>query len=282
MKEYYFLFALALIATIFATIQDLKKREVANWLNFTFLAIAISYRIFYSIIKDNYQFLLLGILGTAIMIASAYALYYGKAFAGGDAKLLMAYGPILPYTSFQSAIYTPLIFLFALFLIGAIYTIIYSESIAINNKNKFKSEFSKNLKKYKIAIPVTILLLVFDIILLKNSAILIIPLILLTIIPFLFIYIKSLDKCMIKLISPENLTEGDWLERDIEINSRTIIKKTVHGLSIKDILLLRKHNKKVLIKQGIPFVPAFLITLILIIILIKLNFLAINFFSLLI
>ncbi|MDO8460570.1 MAG: hypothetical protein Q7S74_05650, partial [Nanoarchaeota archaeon] len=66
---------------------------------------------------------------------------------------------------------------------------------------------------------------------------------------------------MLKLVSPQNLTEGDWLERDVRIGNKTI-KKTVHGLSWNEIKLLRKANKKVYIKEGIPFVPAFLIAFI--------------------
>lgn len=263
MKEYYFLFAIALIATFIATIQDIKKREVANWLNFTLLAIGISYRLFYSIINNNYQFLLLGILGTAVMILSAYALYYGKAFAGGDAKLLMGYGPILPYVNLQSAIYTPLIFLFALFLIGAVYSIGYSAIIIKNNKSQFKKEFSKSINKNKFIIPLTIILSLIAFFLAKSSAIFIIPSLIIALTPILFIYLKSIDKCMIKLIPPKNLAEGDWLEKEIIIGKHKI-KKTVHGLSIKDIQLLRKHNKKALIKEGIPFVPAFLISLIMV------------------
>lgn len=263
MKEYYFLFAIALIATFIATIQDLKKREVANWLNFALLTTGISYRLFYSIINNNYQFLLLGILGTAVMIASAYALYYGKAFAGGDAKLLMAYGPILPYASLQSAIYTPLIFLFALFLVGAIYSLLYSIFIAKNNKDEFKKEFSKNIIKYKTLGYFTAALIILGIFLVIITPIFILPLILIIISPPLFIYLKSIDKCMIKLVSPEKLTEGDWLEEEIKIGKQKI-KKSVHGLSLKDIQLLRRHHKKALIKEGIPFVPAFLISLIMV------------------
>src|SRR3989338_6014136 len=102
MEEYYFLFVLTFLFTLFASIQDLKKREVANWLNFSFIAFALTYRAFYSLATKNFQFFLFGILGFAIFFILAHALYYSKAFAGGDAKLLMGFGVILPYTSYNS------------------------------------------------------------------------------------------------------------------------------------------------------------------------------------
>jgi len=66
---------------------------------------------------------------------------------------------------------------------------------------------------------------------------------------------------MIKTVSPDKLTEGDWLETDVT-TGKTTIKKSVHGLSREDITLLKKHKQHVTIKEGVPFTPAFLIALI--------------------
>jgi len=156
MQEYYFLFALAFLWTLFASIQDLKQREVANWLNFSLIAFALAYRAFYSISTKNPKFFLLGLTGTILFIMLAYALYYGKAFAGGDAKLLMAYGAILPFTSFSNIIPLTLLFLFLLFSIGAIYSIIYSFFIISKNKKTFTKEFKNKTKKHKKMLVVSL------------------------------------------------------------------------------------------------------------------------------
>ena len=77
--------------------------------------------------------------------------------------------------------------------------------------------------------------------------------------PFLSIFVVAVEKsCMIKLVSPDKLTEGDWLEKEVKIAGRRI-KKSVHGLSIEEIGALRKARKKVWIKEGVPFTPAFLL-----------------------
>ncbi|MDH3353368.1 MAG: hypothetical protein OEL87_02885 [Nanoarchaeota archaeon] len=62
---------------------------------------------------------------------------------------------------------------------------------------------------------------------------------------------------MVKEISGKELREGDWLVDDIKIKGK-IISADWDGLSLEDIELLKK-KKKVKIKEGLPFVPAFFI-----------------------
>ncbi len=261
MNPYIFLFSLAFIFTLFASIQDLKKREVANWLNFSLIAFALAFRAFFAVQNNSLQFLLLGVCGFAIFTALAYAFYYGRIFAGGDAKLLMAFGIILPFENYSSLLTTSFLFIFLLFLIGAVYSLLFSFIILAKNKNKFKSEFAKIFKKNKIVLHITLIasLVLFS---LSYFSFLFLPLSLLLLTPLLLAYTKSLEKCMLVITNYSNLTEGDWIEHDIKLARGKIVKKTVHGLSRKDIQLLRKYKKSIIVKQGIPFVPAFLFTLI--------------------
>lgn len=261
MQEHYFLFAIAFIYTVFATIQDLKQREVANWLSFSLIAFSLAYRAFFSIQTKNVYFLIFGLIGFAMMFLLGNAFYYLKAFAGGDAKLLMGFGIILPYQSYMQAILFPILLVFLLFLSGAIYSLIYSGFIAVKNKEKIKAEFCKFPKLKKTFVTITTALVPILFIAGFYNAFFF-PLAIVSLLPIAFAYTKSLEKCMIFLLPPEKLTEGDWLEKEIKINSRTVIKKSVHGLSYRDIQILKKYKKSAWIKQGIPFVPAFLITLI--------------------
>lgn len=265
MQEYYFLFALALIWTIFATVQDIRKREVANWLNFSLILFALTFRAFYAITKQDLQFFILGLLGFALFYGLAHAFYYGKIFAGGDAKLLMGFGIILPYTSYLSLITLALTFIFLLLATGAIYSLFYSIFLVAKNKKKFKSEFKKLFSKNRTILIASLIIFLLSLIygLVNPIGFIFSPLLL---IPILFIYTKSLDRCMLVLLPPNKLTEGDWIEHDIKLSRGKIIRKTVHGLSKEEIKLIKKYKKSVLIKQGIPFVPAFLISLIILII----------------
>ena len=260
MQQYYFLFALAFIWTLFASIQDLRKREVANWLNFSLIIFSLAYRAFYSLSIQDKNFFLFGLSGFAIFFVMANILYYTRAFAGGDAKLLMGFGTILPYQSYSDLVSLSLLFIFLLFFIGAIYSLVYSVFIATKNKKQFKKEFLKRFKKTrKLQMLSTIIFLLLLIAKPFYPFSIVFPIFFL--IPIVYIYTKALDKCMIKLYPPSKLTEGDWLENSVKVHSH-LIKKSVHGLSLEEIKLLRKYNKSVLIKEGIPFVPAFLIALI--------------------
>ena len=261
MQEYYFLFAIALLWTLVATIQDIKKREIANWLNFSLLAFALAYRAFYSVITNNYKFFLLGVLGFMLFLILANVFYYAKAFAGGDAKLLIAYGAILPFSSYLNIILLSVTFLILLFSVGAVYSLLYSIFIVAKNKSVFKKHFKINWKKYRIFVLVPIIIFII-LALAKVYIYFSLTFLLISLGVLLYIYTLALDKCMIVLLPPNKLTEGDWLIQDIKLSKNLTIKKTVHGLSKKDISLLKRYNKRIKIKQGIPFVPAFLISLI--------------------
>jgi len=98
--EFWFLIVLAFVWIIIAIIQDLRKREVANWLNFSFVAVALVYRVFLSILLWDYRYFVYGAAGFAIFFVFANFFYYARIFAGGDAKLLMALGAVFPFSVF--------------------------------------------------------------------------------------------------------------------------------------------------------------------------------------
>jgi len=258
MEEYYFLFALAIVWMIFAVVQDFKTREVANWLNFSLIGFALAYRAFYSSFTGEWMFLGFGFLGFLMFFILAHVFYYTKVFAGGDAKLLMGIGVVLPFESFSDLGFIGFGFILALLFVGAIYSLVYSVFLVRNSGKKFGKEFRGNLARYKELFAVSLALAVL-LFFLVSLEFLIVLTVLLLLIPILYSYVLALESCcMIKLVSPGKLIEGDWLERDVKVG-RHVIKRSVHGLSWKEIEMLKKAKKKVLIKEGVPFTPAFLI-----------------------
>lgn len=271
MYEVVFLIILGLLWTATASIQDLKKREVPNWLSFSLIIFAIGFRFFYSLFVDtDFNFFYQGLLGLGIFFIVGNTLYYGRMFAGGDAKLMIAMGTILPFSKeFVSNLSTFALFIIIFLFAGAFYGLLWSFSLSIKNYQKFKKEFSKRLGNNKqiiysstsfaVLLILTALFLNMFIILYLAAAILIFPL--------LYLYAKTVDEsCMVKKTPPAILVEGDWLYKDIKVG-RITIKATWDGLSKKDIQLLKKNKKHVLIREGIPFVPVFLISFIILIIL---------------
>lgn len=262
----YILVFIALLWIAAACITDIKKREVANWLSFSLIAIALAIRAFAAILIQKPSFFLYGLAGLAVFFALGNVLYHTRIFAGGDAKLLIALGAVFATTpSFVNltSMRMPFLLLFFLniLLFGSAYGIFYSIFLAIKNKKSFITEVKKlnvETKKLRFFFLAFVSLLLVMLLMTKLYNILFLLAIVL-IFPYLYIFVKAVENsCMIKLVSPKQLTEGDWLAKPVKIGKRTIKPKT-EGLTVQDIAIIKKARKKVLVKQGMPFVPVFLI-----------------------
>ena len=260
--ENLFLIVLGLVWIIGAVLQDLKRREVDNLWNYSLIAFALAYRIAVSIFNGNYWFILNGLIGLGIFFILHNLFYYGKLFAGGDAKLLLALGVILPLSYnwiVNLKIFGAFILLFL--ITGSIYALIWALCLVVANWKRFKKEFIKQWKDYRkmffMALGFVLLwtILVFFI---GQTGFILIGLVVL-LFPVLFVFSKSVEHtCMIKAVKPKKVTEGDWLYDDITVNGKKI-KSSWHGVSKSQLSLIKSKAKgKILIKFGIPFTPSFL------------------------
>jgi len=252
--RHFFLFLVGFLWTAFAVFQDLKSKEVSNWLNFSLLTIGLGYRAIYSIYQMDYGFLILGILGVALFFVFGNLFYYAGVFGGGDAKLLISYGVLLPYSNYREVFFFGLGFIFILFFIGAIYSLIASLFYAYRNKKIFLKSFNRYFR-LKLFYGYLVLAIASAFI----SFLFFSFLVLFLIVYLIFAYAFSVDKCMIALKKPAELKEGDWILGDIKVG-KSLIKKSVHGLSSKDIMILRNHHKSIYVKEGVAFVPVFFIS----------------------
>jgi hypothetical protein len=184
-----------------------------------------------------------------------------RVFAGGDAKLMIALGAILPFSeSFFSNIKIYLLFLCIFFVTGSLYGFVYSFVLASKNFRRFKSEFLKQAKSEKkrafiffILGGVLLLLGFIEFFFVYFSFVFFA-------FPVLYVYAKSVEEgSMIHQVKPSELTEGDWLYADLKIGKKTI-KAKWDGLSKREIEIIKKKFKKVRIKKGIPFVPVFFVS----------------------
>jgi len=262
MLEVAFLILLGLIWIIFAVVQDLKEREIANWLNFSLIIFALGFRLLYSLFESgNYNFFYQGLLGFAFFFVIGNLLYYGRVFAGGDAKLMIALGAVIPFSSvFLINLNFAFLFLFLFLIAGAFYGIIFSLVLGIKNRKVFVKEFIKRFEKKR---KIFYLCLFFSLVLVFSSLafeFFIIIAILIFISPYIYFSAKIIDEsCMIKKINFRDLREGDWLSNDLNLGGRKI-KASWEGLNKRDILFIRKNKKNVFIRQGIPYSPVFLIS----------------------
>ena len=124
MESYYFLFVLAFLYILFASFQDLRTREIANWLSFSLIAFVLAYRAFYANHFNDWNFFLFGVIGVLLFVGFGYALYYGRVFAGGDAKLLMGLGGVFPYNNYLDFVFLGGGFVLLLLFVGSVYGLV--------------------------------------------------------------------------------------------------------------------------------------------------------------
>lgn len=269
---------LVLISALYFYSKEEKKKEkikgISLFLIIAIIFLLVSYKtnsinlLFYSVATFSAFF----ILGTA--------LYYLKQWGGGDAKLLAALGAAFPvYPQILQNIfspkfgteYFPLIILLNLLIAGSIYGIIMLIINILKNKDKFKKEFKEQNKKLrKITIPITIgaiIAIVLSFYLIETIPIRTMAIGILIIIPiitYLYLIIKSAESSsMFKTIPTTELREGDWITQKIEINEKVIYDPKSTGVTKEQIEIIKEHQEEIEIKEGIVFMPTFLIAIIL-------------------
>ncbi len=264
MIEVIFLLALAIVWLVFASIQDLRYREVANWLNFSLIIFALGFRFFYSLFSGDFNLLYQGLIGLGIFFVIGNLLYYGRLFAGGDAKLMIALGAILPVSESFSTNLNIFVAFFLLFLfVGGFYGLVWSIVLPFKNFRNYKKDFVKLFSKNKKIISAVTLLGILSMIFSFVDFTFFFVGIFIFILPYLYLHAKSVDEsCLVKKVKTKNLVEGDWLYSDLKIGNKVINAKW-EGLNKSQIKTIRSKQKEILIRHGIPFVPVFLISFLL-------------------
>jgi Flp pilus assembly protein protease CpaA len=251
-----FLFWLFFVGIVIATLQDLKRREVDDWLNLFLLISSFSFIFYSALFLKDISIIFRAGFALVILFGVMNIFYHGRVFAGGDAKLLFAMTVLFVGANFFTTLANIGIFLLFLMFSGAIYGLTYSLILYGKNfkkvNSKIKKEFGNTWLRYAFLLGILFFVLSY-----LNLLFLVFAIVAF-IFPLLYAFSKGLESVvMIRTIDGGSLREGDWLEKDVKIGNK-LIRAEWGGLSLKDIKLLSK-IKKVKIKEGIPFVPAFLI-----------------------
>lgn len=249
------LFVIYLIGCIVAVFQDFKRREIDDWLN---LFLFFSGVLFLFSNMSNVSYVSSFMVFSFFMMIVSLLFYHARVFSGGDAKLLFGLSPIFFTSVFYQSLINLTSFIAFLFLSGAIYGVMFILFFVIAD---FKNVFRESLKKIKKIRYVFILFFVIFIFSIFYNFIY------LFIFSFLLFFISIValsvgNVSLVKKIYASELREGDWLFEKIKFGGK-IFDYSWDGLSRNDIRILKKYNKKISIKDGVPYAPAFMIALIL-------------------
>jgi Flp pilus assembly protein protease CpaA len=264
-----FLVVVGIAGLLVASITDIKTREVPDWLSYSLIASGIGLRLIYSAATYDWLYFVYGLLGFGIMFGIGNLMYYGKQWGGGDTKIMMGLGALFA-TSPTGQGY----FLFSLWLniliIGAMYGIAWSAVLAARHRDRFANEakrlFSQKIVSRRVYLGVSLLFLAgfffIDDPLPKFMAAMFGLFIL--IYEYLLILIRAVENvCLYKLVPVAKLTEGDWIAKEVYVGRKLVTGPKSLGIEKNEINILRKAGiGKVLVKEGIPFIPPFFLGLI--------------------
>lgn len=248
----------AAILLLIASIEDLKTREVPDYVSYTLMGSGIFIRAMWFLFERNTSVIFWVPTSFLVLGGFSYMLYKSGQWGGGDVKIMAGVGILL--SSFPGEI-VPFFFNFLInsLLVGAIYGAFGIAVMVIANRKKVKFRWYE-IVLLPIFLVLSILLAYYTPLFLSFFGIFILISIL------SLVYFKKIEKTAMQMSVPvEKLTEGDWLVDDIKIEDKVFLKRRNIGLTMEDLKKLNKNKdkiKKVKIKTGIPFVPVFFITLI--------------------
>ncbi|MFP4424541.1 MAG: prepilin peptidase [Candidatus Woesearchaeota archaeon] len=158
-------------------------------------------------------------------------------------------------------------FLINLLLFGGLYGLVWIIYMLLRNIREFRAGFSEQLNEKRVILRIVIIGCGLLLILGFFTNILFIATVVfgVLLVFFLWLAMKSVeDFAMVKQVNVNKLTEGDWIVRDVIIDGEYICGPADLGVRDEQIKTLKKLKskgkiKKVVIKEGIPFVPSFLI-----------------------
>lgn len=289
------LLTLGLIGLTIGSVTDLQRREVPDYINFGLIALAGGIRLTYAVISGDWWQLLFAVIGAIVCFGIACIFFYSGQWGGGDAKMLIALGALfatytpvifsplytlpaflfgfLPSQVIQSILDYNLMFLFYLIIniliAGAVYGIFWSFILAIKNREAWWIEVKKQIatRKMKIMGGLTlsciVLLIIFALtieeVLVRNLFLWLCAIAFAGF--FLQLAVTAVEKaCMIGPMKVGDLTEGEWVVKNVYAKGRYICGPKDLGISEHQIKLLKKNKiKSVIVKIGVPFIPAFLL-----------------------
>ncbi len=256
----------AFIGSILAAISDLKTTEIPDEIPYAMMGVGVVGHLIKSYLAWSYWPVALSLIVGLGFLGFGFLMYYTGQWGGGDAKVLSGIGFLLPSLSshFTEGLFFPfpLSYFFNVFLIGAMYMLLYAVVLSLINR-KILSGFVIDLKaSSKMILLFNGLLIVFlailGMFLSKYSEIFSV----IGMIRFgFFLCLGSIGFYLLwrfaktvenvgfkKKIRVSELREGDVL----------LDSKVWEGITKEQVKKIKKSEKKyVWVKEGVRFAPAF-------------------------
>ena len=249
---------IALIGSAIASLWDLKTTEIPDEIPTLMASIGVFAWFVSALTTGNFFPLFLCLVIGSLYLLFGWLLYKFGQWGGGDAKLMAGIGYLTPF--YPGIFLFPFTFFVNVFVVGAVYVIIYAFVIGLPNK-KVTATFISDIKKtwkFVIGTPIMFLASVLFITFYLDSYQLLFSFTLFFLVLFLILfykYGKAVEKMAFKKrIKLSELKVGDVIDS----------AKKWDGLTEEEIKKIKKSGRKyITIKEGVRFGPVFFLALIL-------------------
>ena len=236
---------IALLGLSIAGMWDFFTTEVPDGVPYLMIVFGIFIWYVNALTYGDFQPLFYSLLFGTLTLAIGIVMYRHGAWGGADAWLLGATAFLLPIYGGKIFMFD---FVFNLLVVGAVYMIIYSIVLGFLNPH-IANIFYKDLKGNAKIIALPIL---FSAVVLFYESRLAVTLLAIGALLIFWRYAKVIENHVFRRkIRTSKLKPGDVTEDMIW-----------RGITEREIMKIRKRKKYVVIKEGVRFVPAFPITLV--------------------
>ena len=274
-------YIIAGIGLLHATITDMRTREVPDWLSYSLICMGLGIGVISSIGASSFYPALSSLAGLVLGVIIGFVMFYAGQWGGGDSKLIMGLGALIGLPVFQGISWLQLpdfiIFLLNTIGVGALYGLSWAVIMIARHWKAFRKNLTerlhhKDIIKFRVILIIIVVVLIVSALVVQSTPIqLLLAFIALSL--FFLFYIWHVSKaieetCMIKTIPVSKLTEGDWIAEEVKHKGKVLASPADLGITLEQIAKLKQFKiAKVVIKEGIPFVPSFLVAYLLLLIL---------------
>lgn len=253
---------IALFGSAFAGLWDLKTSDIPDSVCIAMIVAGLAFHTAQGFLTGDFSLLISSLMFGGLFLVFGLLMYFTGQWGGGDGELLVSIGVLLPTTGLApTALPFSLSFFLNMLMIGALYSIVYALYISFRNK-KTLVRFIRDFRRDRITQAVMILLVALIIASIYLNFIFMISflLLLMLILTFFYKFAKMIEKDFYVRIPTSKLKEGDVIGEDIP--KLNLYKKHIRGLTEKEVSLIRKMKRYVMVRSGVRFGPVFSITLV--------------------
>ncbi len=257
---------LLLCALAIAAWRDLQVREIPDLLSLGLVVVGVLGAIAIAIVERNPSVLYASATGALAGFGAGWLLYRARQWGGGDVKLLAGVGAIL---GLWAPDYRLLAHIILLAFAGTVWGLTYSAWLVWRHRVVFRRAFTARIREPAIHRARTALvgcgiagLLALLVTPLWAQLAILCALCGAYLLFYTWIVSRTLENAVLTRSLPvARLMEGDWIIRDVrKKDGKVLVPARKTGVSADDIAALRRAKiKTVMVREGIPFVPAFLL-----------------------